>query len=233
MIYVDPLLFRKLNDLLGRELGRTPHGEPVFTWKWGPDMFWPSHATGRQITVTRIVAIPILGGGSEDTEIQELTPEYRRERQTHEDKWVVSKWLCPEELILGGSRGLGRGYIPGTEPSHKMLADAWTARFKGADFPSRGWRVPTSATLPRSPDSDQAPNLADTEWFIACVKQQTAITSEDHVHAIESAMDAKDERDAAQIGEEARETWPAFLNINPGARGNDISMPFTKFDRDR
>jgi hypothetical protein len=235
MIPVDSALLRILNELLGRELGRNPYGEPVFVWKWGPDMFWPNHATGRQIAVTKKVKIPILGGGGEaqEYEITELTPEYRRDRQTREDKWLISKWLGPEELISGGSGGLGRGYVPGAKPSHEKLAEAWDARFKGAAFPSHGWRIPTSATLPRSPDSDMAPNLADTEWFIACIKQQTAPTAQNHVLGIESSMEKRDEAGAAQIGEEARETWPAFLNINPGARGNDISVPFTKFDRSR
>ena len=232
MIPVDSALLRTLNELLGRELGRTPHGEPVFTWKWGPDMFWPNHATGRMVPVKKKLTVPLLGGGgkTEEYEIIELVPEYRRDRQTREDKWVISKWLGPEELILGGALGLGRGWTPGTKPSHEKLAEAWDARFKGADFPSRGWPVPTSATLPRSPDGTWAPNLADTEWFISCIRQQTAPTAQDHVLGIESAMDKQDKISSNQIGEEAREMWPAFLNIKPGARGNDISVPFTKFD---
>ena len=198
-------------------------------------MFWPSHATGRKISVPKRVKVPILGGAGEEEEfeIMELVNEYRRDRQVREDKWLISKWLSPEELILGGSQGLGRGYASGAKPASEVVIGVWKERFPGADFPSSGWRVATSATLPRSPDSEITPNLPDTEWFIACVRAQTAPTAEEIVRGIHASMDAKDEKDAKLIGEEAAETWPAFLNIKPGARGGDISVPFTKFDHAR
>jgi hypothetical protein len=218
----NPKEIERLNDLLGRELGRNPYGASVFSWRWSEDCWWPATRTGR--TVKSPVSVPIIGGGIEI--VEHVVPEYKPQRQTkRHDSWYICKWLSPEELILGGSQGLGRGYAPGMKPNHDALARQWNELFPGIDFPSQGWRVPTNACLPRGPHDSAIPNLNDTNDFIAQIKEQTRLNEADSLARDLAIWDAHDEAQKAEIGDECRDLFPAYLNDRPGRRGGFVSMP--------
>lgn len=230
----DPALIRELNEYLGRELGRRANGRPIFSWMWSEEMFWPAFATGRKTVVKKPLEIPLIGGGKESVEIEEIVPEYRRDRQVRRfDTWYVTKWLSPEHLIFGwfGGHGHELASREGVIPDREGLVRLWESRFPGAEFPSEGWIVPTDAYLPRSPQDPKEPNWADTRHFITQVKHQS---SQNFDAALQSWMDqddAKNERQEKEIGEEARECFTAFLNPTPGKRGGFISFPWSRQDR--
>lgn len=230
----DPKLTAELNELLGRELGRNEYGESVFSWRWSEDLFWPATKTGRMITTEQEIMIPIVGGGEELTVGQEVTPEYKRDRQTRErDCWMVAKWMTPEELIVGGLIGHGMGWQGGHKPSHEALVSTWARLYPGMDFPAKGWRVPTDARLPRGPYDPTTPNRPDTDHFIHRVKDQTSMRFDARLQDMLDQDDAKNRREELAIGEECRDSFTAFLNPNPGKRSSFVSMPWSKQDRGR
>lgn len=229
----DPDEIRRLNNLLGRELGRNHRSEPVFKWEWSDNLFWPLFRTGRTTTVTKKMHVAVIGGGSEEVEVTETVPEYRRDRQVRLfATWYVTKWLPPWELITGPLSGhLRYGDDFGNKPPDAQVEAVWTARFPGTDFPSNGWRVPTNCHLPRSPHDPLIPTEPDTIHFIRCVKEQTSTTFDKELQRGLDAEDAKGEYVERQIGDVARDCFPAMLNPEPGKRGGFVSWPFSKIDR--
>lgn len=235
----DPALIRELNDYLGRELGRRPNGKPIYAWKWSNDLFWPAFATGRNTTIKRIIEVPVFNKAGaevvskETVTLEEIVPEYTRDRQVRQiDTWYVTKWLTATELIFGWFGRHGE-HFPEKEPDDVRLRELWESRFPGADFPGQGWRVPTDAWLPRSPGDSKVPNWNDTRFFVAQVKHQA---SQNFVQAMTDWDDEyirRDEATDALIGEQARESFSAFLNPKPGARGGFVSFPWSKQDRSR
>lgn len=232
----DLKLIANLNDLLGRELGRNPYSEPVFRWEWSDDLFWPATKTGRKIREDKWIEVPIIGGpkwiedelwATEPVNIGEIKEEYAKTRQTRlRETWLITKWLSPEDLIHGGTRGLGRGYGPEGPPSAEGLQSLWQGLFPGADFPARGWRIPTDASLPRGPGDSTVPSLPDTEFFIASVRRQTLLSPE----ALLLDMLLDDDRRRAQndsiVADICRDAWPAFLNPRPGGKDETfVSFP--------
>ena len=229
---MNKTLLASLNELLGQELGRTPWGSPIFRWEWSEDLFWPHAATGRKLKVQKEVAIPLIGGGTETCIQEDLVDEMARARMMRDrNVWVVTKWFSPEDLTLGGTRGHGRGYKEGTKPTEEAMLAFWHRQFPGADFPARGWRIATDATLPRGPHDPAEPNEPDTRYFISRVKAQTALSPEALVMDMLNQMDAKASRDDLDMGSEIRDLFPAFLNPAPGKRGAFVSFPKTRFDR--
>lgn len=222
--------YTKLNDLLGKELGRNVYGDPIFQWSWSEEMLWPLTKTGRMITKEREVEIPIIGGGIEIADFGELVPEYAQSRQMRQQNvWVVSKWLSPMDLIFGGSAGHGRGRL--ADASDETLMTLWNSRFPGADFPSQGWRVPTDATLPRSPYDPREPNYPDTEHFIKCIKDQTSMSMNARLLDMLNAEDEKDKRETESLYPQISDSFNAFLNPKPGSRSSFVSFPWTKHNR--
>lgn len=218
----------ELNNLLGQELGRRADGHPIFAWKNSDELFWPAFQTGRN--VTKSIDIPLIGGGVEKAEA--VIPEYRRDRQLRAlNTWVVTKWLDPEALIWGWIGRHGGEAAPTYHPPRERLIAMWNDRFPGADFPSNGWRIPTDATLPRSPGGNSYPNESDTRHFIACVKEQTRIGFDARLKDMFASEDAKNAAQEKEIGDMVRDAFPAFLNPVPGKRSNFVSLPFTKKDR--
>lgn len=178
--------------------------------------------------------------------MQHAEPEYERGRQTRKvDTWVICKWLTPWELILGPGRGHkhvihGDQQFSDKEPESKAVLATWNRLFPGASFPARGWRVPTDAYLPATPDDENwanspfghtTPHLQDTEHFIRKVKYQNSRAFEAVLQDMLSKEDAKNEREQLAIGEECRDLFPAFLNPNIGKRGGFVSFPWSKKDR--
>lgn len=227
----DPKLTAQLNELLGQELGRTPTGDSIYQWEWSENLFWPSFATGRTTIASKVMNVPILGGGTEEVRIEEVVPEYTRERQVRlRDTWYLTKWLPAVALIWGWVGGHGHE-AHDREPEDEVLRELWESRFPGADFPARGWRIPTDAWLPRSPDDPRVPTLADTRFFISQVKRQA---EQKFDQALAGWMEADDAANAAQrrvIEDEVRDAFPAFLNPTPGRKtsGGDwpVSFPST------
>lgn len=159
-------------------------------------------------------------------------PEYRRDRQMRQrNVWVMTKWLDPEALIWGWIGRHGGEAVPTEHPSHSRLEAIWNEHFPGADFPSNGWRVPTDATLPRSPGGIREPNLADTRYFIACVKEQTRLGFDERLKDMLNSEDAIKAAKTKTIEDEIRDAFPAFLNPKPGSRSTFVSFPWTRKDR--
>jgi hypothetical protein len=180
--------------------------------------------------------------------MQHLEPEYSRTRMVRKTHtWYVCKWLTPWELILGPGRGhahLKHGEQQTTEkaPSHEALIQAWSNQYPGAEFPAKGWRIPTDAFLPngptdpmwgRSPYQHTTPQRQDTDHFIRLVKYQTSRPFDEVVQDMIDQEDAAGKKVELAIGEECRNEFSAFLNPAPGKRGGFISFPWTKADRSR
>ena len=230
---------QELNSLLGRELGRRSNGHPIFAWKNSDALFWPAFHTGRKILRKVEFQVPIIGGGTESVTMETPVPEYRRDLQVDDlDTWVMTKHLTAEELIFGAPVRHGE-YREG--PSDEKLRELWQSRFPGAHFPGSGWRIPVGAidpdakrkfaTLPRLPGGLRFPNLADTQWFINTIREQTRLAfalREQELFAAEDAIvKAKDQ----VIYDAVRDAIPAGLNPRPGTRGSWVSFPWTKRDR--
>jgi hypothetical protein len=175
----------KLNDLLGRELGRNPYGEPNYQWDWSETLFWPSYATGR------IIDKQTDGG------LWIMEREYRKDRMCAKlfNSWLVTKWAKPEELTR------------------------WQSIFPDADYPARGFRIHTNASLPPW----QKPTLDDTEHFIKCIREQTSMTYAARLADMLADQDRKDAAKDREIDDMVTNEFTAFMNVNPGKRGGNIS----------
>lgn len=226
----------ELNNLLGQELGRRTDGHPIFAWKNSDELFWPAFDTGQRTLVKKVVEVPILGLEEPmeplATFIEELVPVYQSDRQMRaRNVWVVTKWMDPEALIWGWIGRHGGEAMPTVHPTRETLVRMWEERFPGADFPHNGWRVPTDATLPRSPGGNSTPNESDTRYFIACVKEQTRLSFDDRLKDMLASEDRQEATKDKLIADEVREAFPAFLNPTPGKRSNFVSLPWTRKDR--
>lgn len=219
-------LLLELNNLLGRELGRNVYGDPLFKWEHSDVLMWPAFRTGRSTKRIRTFKVPIFGGGEGEANEEIIEPEYKQDRQCRKSAWFMTKWLTARELIVGG---FGRGAI--AEPADvqnatdEFVERLWQSRFPGADFPSRGWRVATDASLPRSPVDPIEPNLPDTEYFVRCFREQTSMSPEMRLADMLDAMKRDEQAPDKRIGDEVRDAFPAFLNPNPGKRGGFVSVP--------
>lgn len=234
----DPREVNRLNNLLGRELGRTPYGDSIFQWEWSDDLFWPAYATGRTVLKSQRMLVPILAPageaspGAEMVNVSETVPEYSRDRQTiKRETWFVTKWLKSTDLIHGGTRGHGWDYSPGEEPDHEALERLWKQRFKGADFPYQGWRVPTDAFLPRSPQDPSVPNEPDTLHFITRIKDQTSLASQTRIADMLAQEERLERQKELLIGDEMADMFTAGLNPKPGSRASWVSFPYSRKDR--
>lgn len=76
----------KCNDRIATELGRTPHGDPVFMWKWSDDLYhmMPTGDYDYEAQPGSAIVLPraIL-------ERRLAAPHLRRQ-------WVLCRWLAPE-----------------------------------------------------------------------------------------------------------------------------------------
>ena len=191
----------KLNELLGRELGRNPLNEPVYRWAFSEDLYWPTHATGR--TVKKKIQVPLFGeGGTLATTTEIVVPEYRRDRMCHKlhKQWLITKWCAPEEL------------------------DRWTEIFPQADYPSRGYYINTDYY--RSPENP--PSLIDTEFFIRQMKDQRSMKFKDRLEQFESERDRKERSAHNEVEDELQDMVPAMANPQPGTRSWNVSFPSTQ-----
>jgi len=222
---MDIKLLDKLNLLLGTELGRNPFGSSIFKWKFSEDLRWPSYTTGQKIRREHKVLVPLLNGtGSELVDIGEVVPEYKQDRQTIQTQtWFVTKWLSAWDLISGGNPA--KGQHSNQNPVTPELQQLWNSRFPGASFPFRGWRVPTSAFLPRFDGGAREPNLPDTQDFIKEIKRQTSLSGEAVLQDMLDQMDSKDALALQPMLDELENEYPALLNPTPGKRGGSHSFP--------
>lgn len=227
---MDAAFLSRLNHLLGRELGRNGD-RSIFAWKHSDDLFWPSFQTGQTTRQKREFSVPIIGGGTELCTEEIVVPVYRRDRQVARSAWYVTKLLTPAELIWGWIGKHGDPTPEGRQPRDEELLQIWNARFPGADFPSRGWRVPTDACLPRYVGGATEPNMADTEDFIACVREQTRLSFDLRLEDMLAYEDRKEADKRREIEDAVRDSFPAFLNPAIGKRSNFVSFPWSRKDR--
>lgn len=229
----DVLEIARLNNLLGRELGRRADGHPIFKWKNSDDLFWPQFKAGSTETKEITSNIPIIGTSeTEAIKVTQVVPTYVRDRQMRQPNvWVITKWMDPEMLIWGWVGRHGGEARPAQHPTHDKLLEMWQARFPGADFPAAGWRVPTDALLPSFPGGPREPNENDTRRFIELVQEQTRLGFDERLADMEASEIAKEAEVDKRIQDEVRDAFPAFLNPVPGKRSNFVSFPWTKRDR--
>ena len=229
----------RLNALLGRELGRRADGHSIFVWKNSDDLLWPAHQTGRKIARKVEMRVPILGTSDTALAVETVAvPEYVSAHQMRErGVWVVAKWLTPEELIWGWSDRRHGGTpdedrrLEEIRPTQAGLEEIWQKRFPGAEFPSKGWRIPTDATLPRGPGMSSVPTEADTLFFIERVKDQTSMGARERLMDMLQAEDRVQAVKDKLIQDEVRDCFPAFLSPKAGSRGGFVSFPWSKKDR--
>jgi|SRR6185436_9245819 len=227
---ISPQAVSVLDNLLGRELGRRD-GHSIFAWKHSDKLFWPAFRTGQSTKKMRTFDVPIIGGGVESCTEELVVPDYVANRQVRNSAWYVTKLLTAEELIWGWIGKHGDPLPDGRGPTDARLLEMWNARFPGADFPSRGWRVPTDAFLPRSPGGDREPNLNDTEAFIAFVKEQTRLSFDARLGDMLASEDIREAAKRREIEDCVRDAFGAYLNPTPGKRGGFVSFPWTRRDR--
>lgn len=235
----NPSEIRKLNELLGQELGRNPYGEPVFSWRWSEKCLWFATRTGRTTRTEKRSKVQIIGGGEEDIVIEEVVPEYKIDRQlgSLRDAWLICRWLTPWQLILGARGGdIRYGALEVQKPSDEDVEAAWKRQYPGSDFPSNGWRVPMGQTwvggdCPGKPSDP--PTMQDTRSFIRLLKAQVALTFGQGMAEWEDAQAQRDAETQKGIEDISRDAFPAALNPEPGKRGNFVSFPWSKFDRFR
>ena len=224
---ISTLELHNLNELLGRELGRREN-EPIFAWKHSDTMFWPATATGRTVMTSRTFDVPVIGGGVESCTEQLAVPEYKPSRIVRNSAWYVTKLLTAEELIFGFYGKHGDKWPDGMAPGDEKLKELWGERFPGEPFPVKGWRIPTDAFLPRAPGDLEEPNLRDTNYFIACIHEQTRLSLDlrlDDMLASEDRIEAEKRRN---IEAAVRDSFPAFLNPKIGKRGGFVSFPWSR-----
>ena len=129
--------------------------------------------------------------------------------------------------------GCGRG---GHKPSTEALITTWNSLYPGCDFPSIGWRIPTNARLPRSPQDPTVPNLIDTQHFIEQIHAQTSMSFNARLLDVNNQEIVRDLKTSAHIADEMSDGFNAFLNPSPGSRGRAsgggfVSFPWSKKDR--
>lgn len=232
----DPALIRELNNYLGQELGRNEYGDSYFSWRWSEDMYWPARATGKILIEPHEVLVPILGTDEVEKTVEERrVPEYVRDRQVRNvDTWYLAKWLTPWELTTGPRSGHirhGDQYSHPDMPSRIEQLQAWARLYPGMDFPAQGWRIPTDAYLPRSPQGERAPNWPDTRAAVTQIKFQASQRFDPVLAAMMDELDRMDLAKEKPIMDEIRDSFPSFLNPVPGKRSNFVSMPWSKIDR--
>jgi hypothetical protein len=186
----------ELNEILGRELGRNPRGEPLFKWEWTEDLVWPASSTGRKVANNKDYSVPIIGTGvEEEVTVAVVEPEYKPRRMTdkYHDQWIITAWCKPEEL------------------------DGWHHIFPGSDYPVGGYRIHTNVAMKKGID----PGYDETQLFIHAVRDQRKAGFYQSLEDSE-AREREKRREVTRdmIGEEI----PAFLNFNPGKRGNHVSF---------
>jgi hypothetical protein len=243
---MDTLVLRNLNELLGRELGRIGD-RPIFSWKHSDGLFWPAFKTGETTREKREFDVPLIGrgyhgptsaksdlgmGDATVTCVEEIVvPVYRKDRQVRNSAWYMTKLLTAEALIWGWIGKHGDPTPEGRAPRIEQLMEIWNSRFPGADFPAKGWRVPTDAYLPRFIGGPREPNLLDTEDFIKCIREQTSLSFALRLQDM-TAYEVRKEADTRRDIEDAvRDSFPAFLNPVPGKRSNFVSFPWSGKDR--
>lgn len=217
-----PKIVIELNNLLGSELGRNIYGEPLFRWDWSEDLFWPQTKTGR--IVTKTVEVPIIGGGTEKTEIP--VHEYQRVRQSWKlkNQWLITRWLAPAQLA-----GLVKGfYIGEADPlfSEEVVREHWDRLFPDSEYPARGLHFMTDWRN----KPNMLPTRRDTDLLIHQIREQMSGMS---AAAVLAAMEqeATETRAAKTKTNEdmIEDSFTAFLNPNPGARGGHISFGGMQF----
>lgn len=195
----------QLNNVIGRDLGCNPYGEPLFKWFISRELMWPAFKTGRQIY--KDVWVPIIGGGDALTHV--LVDEYQQDIQCHKidpNQWLIAKWCPAEEL------------------------DDWQAKFPGAPYPARGYYIQTNASLPSCPGGSTIPDIQETERFVRLVKLQRSQSAKETCEQMIELDEKKDKSNKQEVRDEIADMVPAFAK-EPGKRGNEVSVPFTKFDR--
>lgn len=131
--------------------------------------------------------------------------EYRRDKQSHKlnKQWVITKWFAPEEL------------------------KDWQMRFPGADYPADGYRIFSDWVNPPG----MLPTEADTRDCIKCVREVRSMNFTERLNDMQAEADRIEKSKDSEVRSMVRNEFTAFLNEKPGARGNSVSMPWTKQDR--
>jgi hypothetical protein len=133
-----------------------------------------------------------------------MCTEYVRAPLTNKrDRWILTKWCKPEELT------------------------DWQKIFPGAPYPAQGYRVHTNVYM----EVGEEPTTTITEGLIYDIKRQLSMTASEMTEEMTAEQDKRD-RDATESQkDEVEELIPAFLNHEPGNRGNRVSLPVTKQDK--
>jgi hypothetical protein len=117
--------------------------------------------------------------------------------------WIVTKWIPPQAL------------------------DSWEECFPGAPRPTIGVRIPTNQHL----NPGLEPTEDETRQLIWAIRKQGAKTRGEIENEMKAELQVREIDAAVKQEDEIEDLIPAFLNHEPGKRGNRVSMPITKQDK--
>lgn len=216
----------RFNVLLGRELGYTPFGDPIYKFEWSEDLFWPLYKTGQKVADKNTYEVPIIGAGrTELVDETKLVPEYTKARMTfkYRDQWIATAWLPPEGLQAWVAQGAVENGV-----DRAALAQ-WAGNYEGADYPHQGFRVCTNYVIPKG----DVPNIDDIARLCAGVRD---IRSYNEVSLGQKFQDDYDKANPlppstpeeynrhTEIGAAIGDAMNAWMNPTPGKRGGSVSV---------
>jgi hypothetical protein len=201
---LSPSELNRLNDLLGRELGRNPFGEPLYSWAWADDL---RHHM-RQI----------------DPVTQNLIFDYRCQCGLNK---IVHEPTC--NLTAPVPRWIERRMCPQLHQQYVAVLwqscgseDQWLREFGGRlRYEPRGYRLPTNACLGPGEEPDK-----HVTWdLIHKVRRDRKKSIKDWIDEYDEAMALKERRDESRLDAMISDAITAFGNAKPGARSGGISLP--------
>lgn len=173
----------KCNDLLRRELGSTPHGDPLFMWKWADELLrpmptgevdWKANIEGGAVLLPKNVM-----------QLRKVAPWLNRQ-------WVLCRWTPPPMSRDDWYREFGSRYD-------------FPRRGE--------WVPTNMALPPDIDPDVLTRGQTFTERMIGLIKQQLNKTfNQLEAEALEAIQKREAEEDAF-VEEVAREAVPAFANV--------------------
>lgn len=211
-----PLSVKRLNDRLGRSLGKNPHDEPLYKWVHSEDFWhWMMDHNGYKEVFT-----PVKGGPRVHVDgaligkrpgrkyarkgVFAMEPTYTKRKMCPQftDTWVMAKWQRPP--LEGVWRTMYGSLVMWPRTGMYTIANAWCER-------------------------GQLPCDGLTDRFIEIVSRYRAKTAADIRKEGEDA-DEYEDKEASRLRKDIIEdAMTAHLAI-PGSRAGSVSFPMPRVD---
>lgn len=184
------------NKLLGQELGRNPHGLPVYSWKYSED--WTRTKRVMYLSDLADELIPEFDyKGDTETGILRAVPKYTEEKVCLDlvNQWIMSVWIKPESF------------------------DEWRANYGDAlEWPKHGdfWPVshPTGVVCL---EPCVVPTVDITWEFIHAVRHSRKLSEADFEAQYDAAQKSRDDAMKDRMMGTLMNVLPVYFGI-PGSR---------------